>query len=455
MDTASLMWDETGRDYDHERRELARTAALNDAERLVGQYLYQATSDVDLVNRLALADARLQAVASTRGYPLQDLTGDLTERWQLLFQARAARRQKEAAQRKVTAAAEEAMDAVTASLAAVAAQQNPGVPMVECLRLATEAVRKHADAYPLAYESFGGSHDGPITDRAKNFTPGQLPKALPESASGPAANPGPNGGSGTFDSVHQRLDDLEGRLPAAAASLEPTVAGFYQRLKDWWHGPQEGSDSGGSFHYPPSLAPSSHPAPEQRAPYMTPSNNAASDHVDDAVERHHDEQGRREFSDIMNRLNSDQAEMNHKWDTPREDRFESPSETNQRTKYLEDARNRRADGMDQKMDHLGDSLTPTPPSTPSSGFSHSDRSQITNVPLHNAPAGFSHTETGTGGGQQVLPTDPAAHSFSHPGPAQTPRSAPIVETPLTGPRNRPAPTRVTHPVYPDGNQYRG
>lgn len=64
MDIASLMWDETGRDLDHERRELARTAALNDAERMVGQFLYQASNDVDLVNRFALADSQLQAVAS-------------------------------------------------------------------------------------------------------------------------------------------------------------------------------------------------------------------------------------------------------------------------------------------------------------------------------------------------------------------------------------------------------
>lgn len=66
------------------------------------------------------------------------------------------------------------------------------------------------------------------------------------------------------------------------------------------------------------------------------------------------------------------------------------------------------------MDSLGDSLTPTPPSTPAGGFSHSERSQITNVPMHNAePADFSHVDTGTGGGQQVLPTDPAEHAFSH------------------------------------------
>lgn len=242
---------------------------------------------------------------------------------------------------KATTAAEQVMDTVAARLAAVAARQNPGVPMVECLKLATEAVRVHADAYPLAYESWGGTHDGPVSNRVKNFTPGQLPKALPESASGPAADPGANGGSGTFDEVKKRLDGLEEGL-GSAASLDPTVAGFYQRLKDWWHGGEEAQHTPAA----PTHAPA--PAPAQRAPYMTPSNNAASDHVDDAVTRHHDEQGRREFNDIMNRLNGDQAEMNHKWDTPREDRFESPAETNQRTRYLQDAHDRRTTDMEDE-----------------------------------------------------------------------------------------------------------
>jgi hypothetical protein len=410
MDIASLMWDETGRDFDHERRELARTAALADAEREVGQFIYQATDRTDLLNRLALADTNLDGVAVLRGYPLQDLHADLAERWQLLAQARTATAQKTAARRQVTAAQEQVMDAVAARLAAVAARQNPAVPMVECLKLATEAVRKHADAYPLAYESWGGTHDGPITDRAKNFTPGQLPKALPESASGPAADPGPSGGSGTFDSVHRRLDDLEGRIGPSTAALEPSVAGFMQRLKDWWHGPSQEP-----AHTPaPSAAPAAH---EERAPYMIPSNNAASDHVDDAVQRHHDEQGRREFSEIMRRLDSDQAEMNHKWDTPREDRFESPAETEQRTKHLQDAHDRRSSDMEHRLDSLGDSLKPLPPATPASGFSHTDRHQVTDAPLNAPdPASFSHADTGTGGGgggQQMLPTDPIAHGFSH------------------------------------------
>jgi hypothetical protein len=401
MDIASLMWDETGRDLDHERRELARTAALNDAERMVGQFLYQAANDVDLVNRFALADSQLQAVASLRGYPLQDLTGDLTERWQLLSQTRTATAQKTAARRQVTAAQEQAMDTVAARLAAVAARQNPGVPMVECLKLATEAVRVHADAYPLAYESWGGTHDGPVTNRAKNFTPGQLPKALPESASGPAADPGANGGSGTFDEVNKRLDGLEEGL-GSAASLDPTVAGFYQRLKDWWHGGEEAQHTPA----PSAPAPAAH---EERAPYMTPGNNAASDHVDDAVTRHHDEQGRREFNDIMNRLNGDQAEMNHKWDTPRADRFESPADTEQRTKYLQQAHDRRTDDMEHSLDELGH----TPSRLP---FSHAEPGErgTGEPPVRSVVTDFSHPDSGApAGGQQSLPTDPAEHAFSH------------------------------------------
>lgn len=414
MDIASLMWDETGRDYEHEKQEMARTAALADAESLVGPFVYQAANDVDLINRLALADSQLQAVSSLRSYPRQELEKDLTARWQLLSQARTAAAQKTSAVRQVTAVAEQAMDQVAARLAAVAARQNPDVPMVECLKLAAEAVRRHADAYPLAYESWGGTHDGPITQRVKNFTPDKLPKQLPESASGPAADPGAGGGSTTFDSVHQRLDDLENRIGGTTASLEPTVAGFYQRLKDWWRGPQEVHfpriDPSEFMRNPSSQSPSA-PAPApassstDRAPYMTPSNNAASDHVDDAVQRHHDEQGRREFNEIMRRLDSDQAEMNHKWDTPHADRFESPADTAQ---HLQNANDRKADDMERRLDEMGR----TPSRLP---FSHAEPGErgTGEPPVSSVVTDFSHPETGGTGGQQVLPTDPAAHGFSH------------------------------------------
>jgi hypothetical protein len=295
MDIGSLMWDETGRNLDEEQRDLARTAALTDAEMTVGQFVYLAVDTADLGHRMALAEPQLQAIATRRGYPMQNLTKDLGRRWQMLTQARTAT----VAARRVTAAQERAMDVMVARLAAVAAKDNPAVPMQECLRLATEAVRKHADAYPLAYESWGGTHDGPITQRVKNFQPETpMPKAYDPSK---APTPDPD----MYEGIHKRLDDLEGKLPPAAASLDPTVAGFYQRLKDWWHGPQE------------TTAPSSsaHPAPTGYVP-----SNAASQHVEDAVDRvnehEHDRAGQREFDEIMRRLDNDQADMNHKWDNP-------------------------------------------------------------------------------------------------------------------------------------------
>ncbi|MEU9405574.1 hypothetical protein AB0E08_07705 [Streptomyces sp. NPDC048281] len=351
MDTASLMWDEATRDHDHERQELARTAALTDAERMVGQFLYQADNDVDLINRLALADSQLQAVASLRGYPLQDLTGDLTRRWRLLSQARTATAQKTAAARKVTAAQERAMDMVAARLAAVAARQNPAVPMVECLKLATEAVRVHADAYPLAYESWGGTGDGPITHRVKNFTPGQLPKPLPESASGPAADPGANGGSRTFDEVHRRLDGLEEGL-GATSSLDPTMAGFYQRLKDWWHG--------GNEEHTPAPAPApTHTEPEHVGPYDptgwhggAPARHAE-DRADQAAEHAHDQAGRREFDDIMNRLDNDQADMRHKFDNPGYNEHRPWRTRIQDADRMEQATDAHADHLERRLNEAG------------------------------------------------------------------------------------------------------
>lgn len=335
MDIASLMWDETGRDYDGERRELSRTAALADAERLVGEFVYRATSDVDLINRLALAEPQLQAIASERLYPVAELTGDLKQRWQLLSTARAAAEQKTAAARKVTAAQERAMDAVTARLAAIAAQENPSVPMAECLKLATEAVRKHADAYPLAYESWGGTADGPVTDRAKHWQPGGMPRGN----TGQAADPGPNGGAGTYDSVHQKLDELENRLNGASspsgpsqpttASLDPVAAGIWQRLKNWWSDDTSSSSTPAATtpaHSAPSASPAPAPAattePEHVGPYDPTGwhggapGRHAEDLADRATEKAHDDSGRREFDEIMRRLDNDQADMQHKFDNP-------------------------------------------------------------------------------------------------------------------------------------------
>ncbi|MDQ1041562.1 hypothetical protein QFZ75_008064 [Streptomyces sp. V3I8] len=423
--TADLMWDGASRDHEAETLELARTAALNDADKLVGPLVFQAANDVDLGHRLALAEPHLNAISSFRGYPVADLEEDLKRRWALLAESRAGQAKQAAVTRQVTAAQEQFMDQAVSRLAAMAAKDNPLVPMRECLRLATEAVQKHADAFPLAYESWGGTADGPITDRAKHWKPPGMKGA---GGGAGAVDPGANGGASTFDNVHQRLDDMENRLGGGSpsgpsgpvsptASLDAMAAGFMDRVKNWWSG------NGSQPHTPaPSATPAPAPAAGGRAPLIAPSNNAASDHVDDAVTRHHDEQGRREFDNIMRRLDGDQAEMNHKWDTPRADRFESPADTEQRTQHLQNAHDRRTTDMEGRVDRLSDSLTPSAPSTPAGGFSHTDRSQVTNVPLHNAgPASFSHPDTGSGAGvgQQQLPTDPApsfSHSQSHTSP---------------------------------------
>lgn len=423
--TADLMWDGATRDHDAESLEIARTAALLDADAMVGPLVFQASDAGDLGHRLALAEPHLQAIAERRGYPAEELTADLTRRWQLLASARATQAQQAAASRKVTAAQEAAMDQAVARLAAMAARENPLVPMTECLRLATEAVQKHADAFPLAYESWGGTGDGPFTDRAKHWKP---PSMKGGGASG-AVDPGANGGSSTFDEVNRRLDEAENRVnsmsgsagpsgpsgPASpTASLDAMAAGFMNRVRDWWRG-----DSAQQHHTPaPSATSGPEPSVAEHVGPYDPTGwhgNAPARHVEDAAdaatEHAHDQAGRREFDDIMRGLNNDQAEMNRKWDTPAADRFENPADT---ATHLQNAHDRRVTDMEGRVDHLSDSLTPSVPSTPAGGFSHSERSQITNVPLHNAePAAFSHAAPGTGGGQQVLPTDPSAHAFSH------------------------------------------
>ncbi|MGW1436839.1 hypothetical protein ACWD7M_16510 [Streptomyces griseus] len=212
MDFTSLLWEETGRDIDAEQIELARTAALTDASALVGPLLFQAVDEEDFGHRLALAAPHLQAISAKRGYSVEDLAGDLTKRYALLREAARGRQEKQAEARVVTAAQEARMDAHVAQLAARAARENPHVPMSECLRLATEAVAKHADAYPLAYESWGGTHDGPVTDRAKNWTP----PALPGSGGGPSspAAAAPPAAAPAGDNPLQGFDD-------AAADLRP------------------------------------------------------------------------------------------------------------------------------------------------------------------------------------------------------------------------------------------
>jgi hypothetical protein len=410
--TADLMWDGATRDHDAESLELARTAALLDADAMVGPLVFQASDAGDLGHRLALAEPHLQAIAERRGYPAEELTADLTRRWQLLASARTAQAQQAAASRKVTAAQEAAMDQAVASLAAMAARENPLVPMSECLRLATEAVQKHADAFPLAYESWGGTGDGPFMDRAKHWKP----PSMKGGGGSAAVDPGANGGDSTFDEVNRRLDQAENRVnsmsggaspsgpsgPASpTASLDAMAAGFMNRVRDWWRG-----DSAAQHQAP---APSATPAPAASseghvAPYDPTGwhGNAPARHAEDAAdaatERAHDQAGRREFDDIMRGLNDSQTEMNHKWDTPAADRFESPSE---RADSLEHGNNHRFNDMERRLNEAG---------APSGGHSH-----------HPAPASFSHADSGgASSGQQHLPTDPAP-SFSHPSTPDTTR----------------------------------
>ncbi|MEV7675087.1 hypothetical protein [Streptomyces sp. NPDC088752] len=382
MDMYSLMWDDAVRDKNAETLDLARTAALADADTLVGALVFQAVDASDLGHRLALVEGHLQAIAGKRDYPVEELTADLTRRWSLLAEARQEKVKQASLTRQVTARQEAAMDKAVAQLAALAARENPLVPMTECLRVASEAVQKHADAFPLAYESWGGTGDGPITDRAKNWKPPGM-----SGGSGPGAtDPGSQGGSSTFDEVHQRLDGLESRIPGASspvgpagpsgpttASLDPVAAGIFRRLKDWWHGGPDGEQSAPAPHHelgpheaPPYHGPyggelghgaapvsSAAPASTPPIPRHDPSgwqDGSASRHVEDAADaasqRAHDEAGRRAHDEIMRRLDNDQAEMNRKWDTPAHERFVTP------TQRQED-NDRRMDHLERRLDQAG------------------------------------------------------------------------------------------------------
>jgi hypothetical protein len=387
MDTGSLMWEEAGRDIADEQRELSRTAALSDAERVVGQFVYLAADGADLENRLALAHEQLRTVAVGRGYPLQYLTADLTRRWQLLSTARTAAVQKSAASRKVTAAAEQAMDAVAARLAAVAARENPTVPIAECLKLATEAVRVHADAYPLAYESWGGASDGPFTDRAKHWKP---PGVKGGGGAG-AVDPGSEGGSSTFDGAHQRLNDLEDKLnnmssstPAAAPSgpggpTSPTTAAltaeaFAQRLKNWWHGD----------------TPAHNPAPAPGPQILTGPGHFEHSYT----------------NDLMDGFDQAHHELGEKWNANAAAPGASEAHTTQH------ASDDLLHGFDTARDEMNKKWDANAAAPGASEHYHPAPPAV--------PGGFSHADTGTGGGQQTLPTDPADHGFSHAEPAHTP-----------------------------------
>lgn len=195
MDMGALMWEEASRDQQAESAELARTAALTDAEALVWPLVARAADESDLGHRLALAEGHLQAIASRRGYQAQQLREDLVRRWTLLAEARASVRPGPSAQE--VEAQQRAYLSTVARLTARAAADNPGLPVAECQKLAEEALAKQADAYPLAYESWGYGADGPFTNRVKNFSPDEKmpsPKKDTATPSGPGTEgTGPEG----------------------------------------------------------------------------------------------------------------------------------------------------------------------------------------------------------------------------------------------------------------------
>ncbi|MFJ4902891.1 hypothetical protein [Streptomyces sp. NPDC088727] len=392
MDINSLMWDGATRDQDAENSELARTAALLDADRSLGPLVFQAVDSVDLGHRLALVKEHLEAISSLRGYPCEDLEADLKRRWQLLAEVRNTKAVQESERavvsRRVTAAQEEVMDQAVVHLTAMAARENPLVPMSECLRLATEAVQKHADAFPLAYESWGGTGDGPITDRAKHWKPPRMPGSgaaatLPgtggtgEGGSATGGNADPN----MFDEVHRRLDDAESRLNSVSspsgptsptASLDAMAAGFMDRVKNWWSGngsghqhPPTPSAAPAATHLPAETEPPDHSAHPDAAhsgwvgPYDPTGwhggapRRHAEDAADLATERHHDDAGRREHDEIMRRLNNDHDEMRHKFDTPAADRFEGPKTHRENADRLQESNDSRMDNMERRVNEAG------------------------------------------------------------------------------------------------------
>ncbi len=171
-----LMWDHAIADVEAEQRELARTAALTDAEAL-WPLLQAAADSTDLEHRLALSSERLSAIAQRRGYPLQDLHEDLQSRFELLAEARARREQQHTGARQEQQARED-NDArwaqVIGVMASRAAADNPLLPLDQCIDLATQAAREHlmvtADG-PLDYSSWNNVPDGPFTQRAKDWSP--------------------------------------------------------------------------------------------------------------------------------------------------------------------------------------------------------------------------------------------------------------------------------------------
>lgn len=314
MDMSTLLWDETSRDMESERLELARTAAMNDAQQLVGPLVFQASTEADLGHRLALAEPHLHAIAQKRGYPASDLEADLRRQWGLLAHARTVTAGQEAERRTVTAAAEQRMDQAVARLAARAAKENPAVPMAECLRMATEAVAKHADAYPLAYESWGGTADGPITDRAKHWKPPGM--KTPGAPASPAAAAAPTGGAA--DDVAKldadlgaARDDMAPRWDAVTASWDwsKPFRNAGDALRDRWNRTTGDPD----LHQSESDWTDDHKAWNENLDHAQDEMSAKWDANAAAPGASHHHQPS-QSSDLLSGFDQARTEMNQKWD---------------------------------------------------------------------------------------------------------------------------------------------
>lgn len=85
--TFSDLWTEASRDVEAERRLKAMEIAKN-ASRGIWAFLAQAENPVEYGDRLALAQDRIEAVASSAGVPTDDLLGVFEQRFALLTEAK-------------------------------------------------------------------------------------------------------------------------------------------------------------------------------------------------------------------------------------------------------------------------------------------------------------------------------------------------------------------------------
>lgn len=245
-----LMWDSAGRDLEGEQRELARTAAMADAEATVWPMLALAKTELELGHRMALSEEALQRVAERRGVGVEELQEVLERRWRLLAEARALAAPQvpiaveAAAEPEVDPEAELALANAVARMAATAAAENPHLPMEACLKLAEAAAARHVTAaFPLSYESWGHVVNGPIMDRIKSWKPSGVPKWLQrggESAA-PAAPSAPAAPAQTLPSQsevgHVQAPDLSeatNRVDQAAQhSINTPLPGDHERERQY------------------------------------------------------------------------------------------------------------------------------------------------------------------------------------------------------------------------------